>query len=107
MAKHGFGPRKGDNQPPGQFAPTGKFGRMFPRLRPLTASVESLTELGNAMAEKPVERGKVDDPEGDNVNVPAGFTYLGQFVDHDITLDTTALQEGDVADVLLMWLELK
>ena len=26
---------------------------------------------------------------GNNTKVPAGFTYLGQFVDHDITLDLT------------------
>ncbi len=88
MARHGFGPRKGDQQPPGEFALTGKFGRMFPRLRPLTPSVESLTELGNAMVDP-----SPNTPDGDNQNVPAGFTYLGQFIDHDITLDTTALQE--------------
>jgi hypothetical protein len=34
-----------------------------------------------------------DSPQGDNANVPAGYTYLGQFIDHDITFDTTALQE--------------
>ncbi|HSH23553.1 MAG TPA: hypothetical protein VK975_05775, partial [Acidimicrobiales bacterium] len=36
-------------------------------------------------------------PELDNPDVPAGFTFLGQFLDHDITLDTTPLsqQEGD------------
>lgn len=27
--------------------------------------------------------------------VPAGFTYLGQFVDHDLTLDRTAAQLGE------------
>ena len=27
-----------------------------------------------------------------NSNIPAGYTYFGQFVDHDITLDTTPLQ---------------
>src|SRR6185295_18627424 len=29
----------------------------------------------------------------DNATVPAGFTYFGQFIDHDITFDPTALQE--------------
>ncbi|MFY0563026.1 peroxidase family protein [Archangium lansingense] len=33
------------------------------------------------------------DPKGDNEDVPAGFTYLGQFIDHDITFDTTPIQE--------------
>lgn len=34
---------------------------------------------------------------GDNDKIPAGFTYLGQFVDHDITFDTTGLGE-QIAD---------
>lgn len=85
---HGFSPRKGENQPLSEFAQIGKFGRMFPSLRPLSASVESLTELGQAMLDNNTE-----DSAGDNVSVPAGYTYLGQFIDHDITLDTTALQE--------------
>ncbi len=88
VRRHGFGPRQGYEQPPGQFAQTGKFGRMFPRLRPFLPSVESLTALGQAMLEA-----NPADPEGDNDQVPAGYTYLGQFIDHDITLDTTALQE--------------
>lgn len=29
------------------------------------------------------------DPE-ENLYVPAGYTYLGQFIDHDLTLDTTS-----------------
>lgn len=85
---HGFSTRTGENQPPGKFTQTGKFGRMFSELRPLTPSLESLTELGNAMNDA-----NPNSPEGDNANVPAGYTYLGQFIDHDITFDTTALQE--------------
>src|SRR4051812_18890340 len=26
--------------------------------------------------------------------LPAGFTYLGQFIDHDLTLDKSGLMEG-------------
>ncbi len=88
MRGHGFYPRNEENQPLGQFSPTGKFGRMFPELRPLSPSIESLDELGQAMVES-----SPDDTEGDNKNVPAGFTYLGQFIDHDITFDPTSLQE--------------
>jgi hypothetical protein len=36
---------------------------------------------------------KPDDRPGDNAAIPAGYTYLGQFIDHDITLDTSSLQE--------------
>lgn len=86
--RHGFSPRNGENQPLGEFAPTGKFGRLFPRLSAFTPSVEKLTELGNAMNDPTPNL-----PEGDNDQVPAGYTYLGQFIDHDITLDTSTLQE--------------
>ncbi|MCG8494104.1 MAG: hypothetical protein MI743_21015 [Sneathiellales bacterium] len=30
-----------------------------------------------------------------NSRIPAGYTYLGQFIDHDITLDITPLSEAD------------
>ncbi len=42
-------------------------------------------------------------PDSDNPVVPAGFTYLGQFVDHDLTLDRTSLKDTDkviVSDLL-------
>jgi hypothetical protein len=61
---------------------------MFPELRALTPPLEALEELGDAMNDA-----KPESPRGDNKNVPAGYTYLGQFIDHDITFDTTALQE--------------
>ena len=33
-----------------------------------------------------------DQPEG---NVPAGYTYLGQFIDHDLTMDVTEVKLGE------------
>jgi hypothetical protein len=83
---HGLMARQGDDIPRGPAAQTGKFGRMFdlPALEP---SDEALMALGQAMFEG------TEDPAGDNDAVPAGFTYLGQFVDHDITFDPTSLQE--------------
>jgi hypothetical protein len=65
---------------------------MFPELAPLAVDDGPLMELADAMTDA--------DPaseSGNNTNVPAGFTYLGQFVDHDITLDLTAIgeKEGD------------
>ncbi|WP_245777779.1 peroxidase family protein [Lentzea xinjiangensis] len=33
-------------------------------------------------------------PQADDPAVPAGFTYLGQFVDHDLTMDRTESQLG-------------
>lgn len=35
-------------------------------------------------------------PDGFNQAIPAGYTYFGQFVDHDMTLDVTPLSESDV-----------
>ncbi|KIZ41268.1 MULTISPECIES: heme peroxidase family protein [Rhodopseudomonas] len=69
----------------------GMFGRMFPDLRPLAVDDGPLQELADAMKDA-----APDDAAGDNTKVPAGFTYLGQFVDHDITLDLTSF--GDKED---------
>jgi hypothetical protein len=68
----------------------GMFGRMFPGLPALAVDDAPLHELADAM--------KDADPTsaaGDNPTIPAGFTYLGQFVDHDITLDLTAIGEKE------------
>ncbi|HYR08940.1 MAG TPA: heme peroxidase family protein [Longimicrobium sp.] len=42
-----------------------------------------LTQLGNMMADPGRD-------VGNDSTVPAGYTYFGQFVDHDITLDVTS-----------------
>jgi len=85
---HGFSRRDDAQQPLGEFSPTGKFGRMFPQLRPLTPDPAALKELADAMLDV-----SPDEPTGDNPGVPAGYTYLGQFIDHDLTFDPTSLQE--------------
>jgi hypothetical protein len=64
------------------------FDRMFGGLPPLEATDDDLAQLANTMRE--VNPG---DASLDNTNVPAGFTYLGQFVDHDITLDLNPLSD--------------
>jgi hypothetical protein len=69
----------------------GKFGLMFPNLVPLRVSDDALAELADSM--KDGTAGENPDPGGDNPEIPAGYTYLGQFVDHDITLDTTPLDQ--------------
>ncbi len=68
----------------------GMFGRMFPDLDPLAVGDGPLQELAEAMTD--ADPGSA---AGNNANVPAGFTYLGQFVDHDITLDLTAIGEKE------------
>ncbi len=64
----------------------GNFGRMFPGLPPLHVDDAKLEELADAMMD-------ASGQTHDNGDIPAGFTYLGQFVDHDITLDLTSLGE--------------
>lgn len=62
----------------------------FSRLGPKGAALSrALNEgLANAMTAAPG-----DDSSGPAI--PAGFTYLGQFIDHDLTLDKTATALGE------------
>jgi hypothetical protein len=46
---------------------------------------DDLEKLGKAMADD-----ATDDPAGDLRNLSAAYTYFGQFVDHDITLEKSA-----------------
>jgi hypothetical protein len=64
----------------------GKFGIMFPGLVPLHVEDDKPFELAETMKD-------ATGFGGDNDLIPAGYTYLGQFVDHDITLDTTPLSQ--------------
>ena len=68
----------------------GLFGQMFPSLanKPLNVGDADLKKLADAMID--VDPGSAG---GDNPNVPSGFTYLGQFIDHDLTLDTSGIGE--------------
>lgn len=90
MAVHGLfsrQPRPDSLRSPANGDP-GLFGRMFD-LPPLEASEDQLMALAQEMKDTPSQD---DDLDGD-AQMPAGVTYLGQFIDHDITLDTTSLSE--------------
>jgi len=66
----------------------GRFGLMFKDLDAFQPGEDLLRQLAAALTE----------PAGgdlDNANVPAGFTFLGQFIDHDMTLDRTPLDEAN------------
>ncbi|WP_165585358.1 heme peroxidase family protein [Roseococcus sp. SYP-B2431] len=71
--------------------PVGRFGRMFPLEleKPPPASEDALKKLADSMIDQRPAG------ENNNRNIPAGYTYLGQFIDHDITLDLTSLTEAD------------
>jgi hypothetical protein len=91
---------------------TGRFGRMFRHLPTYDIADRSLVALGEAMIQQ-LEDGELDKPLGaqdDDENVsqldgalrlPAGYTYFGQFVDHDITFDpVSSLERQNDPDAL-------
>ncbi|MBD2113100.1 MULTISPECIES: peroxidase family protein [Cyanophyceae] len=71
----------------------GRFGRMFRCTRPFAQDTpairQALMELGKA--EGIMDPGPTNNP--DNPAIPAGFTFLGQFIDHDLTFDPTSSLE--------------
>ena len=71
-------------------APRQRFCRLFDK--GVQPDAEALIELGLAMETE------VDVTTDPNSSIPAGYTYLGQFIDHDITFDKTRLTRGGAAD---------
>jgi len=71
----------------------GRFGVMFKDLPAFAPSDDLLIQLANDMVDPRAPLKDVSDPTDgrDNYTVPAGYVYLGQFMDHDITRDTTPL----------------
>ena len=65
----------------------GRFGAMFKRLPAYAPSDDLLTGLAQTM----VEENASDSFLNTSPRLFAGFTFIGQFIDHDITLDTTPL----------------
>lgn len=65
-------------------APTFRFSRIGPKGKKLPDAI--LRKVALAMTSGGANR------EG---KIPAGFTYLGQFVDHDLTFDKTLVAFGD------------
>ena len=86
----------------------GRFGFMFKSEPSHLASIDAeaadklLDRLGATMVEQPDVGGtstlnNENDTwnENPNPNLRSGFTFVGQFVDHDITFDTTLLDEQE------------
>lgn len=85
---HGVVPPRGLLNTPRQRSYDGRFGRMFQGLAERPAHDpdvhgEELLAISQAMQEA-AGAGQ------DNPRIPAGYVYLGQFVDHDITFDPTS-----------------
>ena len=78
----------------------GQFGRMFRSLPPAdfgasdTETEKNLLALGRAMVAMPDPI--KDGPDEEESGIPAAYTYLGQFIDHDLTFDpASSLQQQD------------
>jgi hypothetical protein len=125
MAGHGSRPLRGLESTAQSSVQTAKFGRLFRWLAPALApegpaeeasARKTLTELAGLMVtsefsenvddhifpgdtpEAPLERAE---PADENTHIAAGYTYLGQFIDHDTTFDpASSLQRQNDPDAL-------
>ena len=95
----------GESTPSSTFYDRGRFGRMFPTLPPFASDTPLVRA---ALADLGAAKGLMDadddlrDPialitnpalsaeNRDNPDMTAGFTFLGQFLDHDMTFDPTS-----------------
>ena len=108
MAGHGTYPH--DVVPPrSKFFDAGRFGRLFGNLPPfavdtpeLRAALLDIGKLGGIMdAKDKLSEGSVkliteaalSETNPNNPTLPAGFTFMGQFLDHDMTFDPTSSLE--------------
>jgi hypothetical protein len=78
---------------------TQDFGFLFPELQ---ENPGNLLPEGRATRDNLVELGRVmvdDNPtSGEDTDIPAAYTYFGQFVDHDITLDLVSADLPELTD---------
>jgi hypothetical protein len=65
-------------------APPFRFSRLGPKGSAVQIGKPMRLKLAQAMTADNLSPGQI----------PAGFTYLGQFIDHDLTFDKSALMEG-------------
>jgi hypothetical protein len=87
-------PHRGVDVLPSSSFKTGRFGRMFRHLPVFEQQLPELMQL----AERMIAGGG---PPPENPDIPSGYTYLGQFIDHDITFDpVSSLQRQNDPDAL-------
>jgi Animal haem peroxidase len=93
---HGGRPIRGQDSVPQSPLFEGRFGQMFRTLKRFRPSAEEIEFLVEHM------RDAAEAPSRDNPRIPAGYTYLGQFIDHDITFDPMSeLQKRNDPDGLV------
>ena len=122
MAGHGSKPLRGLEGTAQSSIQTGKFGRLFRWLPPGISyagsdeqkQVENLLKelaslmVSNEFNDRVDKEGLTPDvplteaePDDENPTIPAGYTYFGQFIDHDITFDpASSLQQINDPDAL-------
>jgi hypothetical protein len=79
-ARHGTAVPRGQRPDADLELPDGRFGRLFNDRAPCKVSDAAIAEIVSWMGDQ-------SRPQPSNPRIPAGFTYLGQFIDHDITFD--------------------
>ena len=72
------------SRPMSQRVPPFRFSRMGPKGTGKQLGEANRTKIAKAMTVDNLTAGQI----------PAGFTYLGQFIDHDLTFDKSDLMEG-------------
>src|ERR1043166_7154477 len=99
---HGVGLR-GLDVPRGSEQFEGRFGRMFRTLPAAEHDEEDLQELAAKMIAEDEGTPPNDDPDPEeNAGIAAGYTYFGQFIDHDLTFDpASSLQKTNDPDALV------
>jgi hypothetical protein len=81
----------------------GRFGRMFPELArarfgdSLAQEQEVMKAIATTMIKTGDEGAPIDEaePQDENPEITAGYTYFGQFIDHDITFDPASDLDRD------------
>jgi hypothetical protein len=89
--RHGGSPLRGSEVTARDRRLSGRFGMMFKQLPPFAPADALLSRLAATMAESSGGGTALDNPR-----IPAGFTFLGQFIDHDLTFDQTPLSDQQV-----------
>lgn len=100
--QHGFDEPRGLFNTPRSRSYDGRFGRMFQRLADRPAHDPSSEADQRALRDLAAAMGEADGPGADNRDIPAGYVYLGQFIDHDLTFDPTSQlqRRNDIAGLL-------
>src|SRR5262249_27858975 len=73
----------------------GRFGRLFRWLPAASFQQQELKNLGEAMTAEPEFPDDADAHDEEESQIAAGYTYLGQFIDHDLTFDPGSRLDRD------------